>query len=129
MAYIRTKKESIHMLLPSHVYNTDWLWAYRNREIKGCALKMPTYGKWMLFPQVGQVDQVSMAIKRMTEEGLLGYAAKVATMKPSAEAHNEEEKLICVYTYDGDDTQDLLRVLKAIRSSYQERALYKEDIL
>src|SRR5207245_2787774 len=39
------------------------------------------------------------------------------------------ERLICVYTYDSDDMQDLQRIVDTLRSNltYQDRLIYKED--
>lgn len=64
-------------------------------------------GKWMLFPTTKDADDVWFLIAKATAEGKLGSAAKVATDDGS----NTPERLICVYTKDFSDTDDVKRVL------------------
>jgi hypothetical protein len=69
-------------------------------------------GKWMLFPSVDLVDQVWAAVARATSNGDLGISAKVATDDGSGDGR---PRLICVYTYDYEDLQDVKRVLMKLR--------------
>lgn len=76
-------------------------------------------GKWMLFPGVGDVDAMWKEVATATVEGRLGIAAKVA-VKPSPETDVKSEghgkrRLICVYTYDTGDMEDVKRVLGVLK--------------
>jgi Domain of unknown function (DUF1917). len=68
-----------------------------------------TSGKWMLFPSARQVDATWKTVVTALDEGKLGDAAKVATDDGSGRA-----RLICVYTRDFADKDDIKRVLKAL---------------
>ncbi|CAG8373868.1 unnamed protein product [Penicillium salamii] len=66
-----------------------------------------THGKWMLFPTVDQVDECWGTVARAMEEGELGDCAKVAPNDGSGQA-----RLVCVYTADFGDAEDVKRVVK-----------------
>jgi hypothetical protein len=68
-----------------------------------------THGKWMLFPKVDQVDQYWGAVVRAMEKGELGDVAKVAPDDGSG-----QPRLICVYTADFEDVEDVKRVVKKL---------------
>jgi hypothetical protein len=67
-----------------------------------------TGGKWMLFPDVERVDEVWATVVRAMERGELGGAAKVAT---DGGEGSQQGRLICVYTEDFGDVEDVKRVL------------------
>lgn len=80
-------------------------------------------GKWMPFTAVDQVREVWAQIVEATEAGTLGWKAKVATKHEPG-----KEVLICVYTKDYRDTDDLARVLAGLRElGISRRLSYKED--
>lgn len=68
-----------------------------------------TSGKWMLFPSESQVDATWKTVVTALDEGKLGDAAKVATDDGSGQT-----RLICVYTRDFSDKEDVKRVLKTL---------------
>ncbi|KAL2045757.1 hypothetical protein N7G274_002188 [Stereocaulon virgatum] len=68
-----------------------------------------TSGKWMLFPSPQNVNTVWSLIAHATVSGELGFAAKVATDDGSQRA-----RLICIYTADFGDKDDVKRVLERI---------------
>ncbi|KAJ5161109.1 Isopenicillin N synthase [Penicillium capsulatum] len=68
-----------------------------------------TTGKWMLFPAVRNVDSTWKTIAAAVVNGDLGGCAKVATGDGSGQS-----RLICVYTKDFGDKEDVKRVLKAL---------------
>lgn len=98
---------------PSEV--TDVYWIYAKRE-KG---KYPTStqrsGKWLVFVNIDDVDEVWEKIKKATREGQLEGSAKVATAKQNPNATNPNTKVICVYTYDWSDEKDVKRVRDELR--------------
>lgn len=69
-------------------------------------------GKWMLFPEPGDVNEVWGVVARYTARNELGIAAKVAT---KVDDHPEKARLICVYTRDFGDGDDIARVLVRMR--------------
>lgn len=68
-----------------------------------------TSGKWMLFPPADKVDSVWQTVVTALDEGKLGNIAKVATDDGSRQA-----RLICVYTDDFSDAEDVKRVLRGL---------------
>jgi len=65
-----------------------------------------TSGKWMLFPQMSEVDATWRAVVQATVGGRLGPMAKVATA-----GDDPTSRLICVYTKDFNNQRDVRRVL------------------
>ena len=45
-----------------------------------------------------------------TEQGKLGSLAKCATAMPNPNATDPNSKVICVYTYDAEDKDDVIRI-------------------
>ena len=95
-----------------------------------------TNGKWMLFPRESEVDRVWDTVAKAVWEGKLGIAAKVATAKSPDElpvakrddmagpgnaggvgrdARDQGQRLICIYTRNFSDKDDVQRVLRAIK--------------
>lgn len=70
-------------------------------------------GKWMLFPSPSHVDEVWAKVARATVAGELGVAAKVATS--GDDERSEKTRLVCVYTDDFSNKEDVKRVLKKLR--------------
>lgn len=75
---------------------------------KGC-----TAGKWMLFPLPDSVNRIWSIVADGTASGELGMAAKVATDDGRGE---NVARLICIYTEDFSDMDDVKRVLKRLKS-------------
>jgi Domain of unknown function (DUF1917) len=58
---------------------------------------------------------------------MFGSSAKVATMHLNMNARNNDERVICVYSYDSNDKEDLLRILRHLRMiGINSIAFYKE---
>jgi Basophilic leukemia-expressed protein Bles03 len=73
------------------------------------------------------VDATWATITRATKDGLLGDSAKVSTAKPSP-LGKPGRRVICVYTYDGDDEQDIWRVRDALRDlGFADKLYWKAD--
>ncbi|KAH6649651.1 hypothetical protein F5144DRAFT_616753 [Chaetomium tenue] len=78
------------------------------RDLAGaCNIVM---GKWMLFPEPEHVDEIWAKVAMATVNGELGIAAKVATRVEA-----EKARLVCVYTSDFRDKDDVARVLNTMR--------------
>ncbi|KAJ5624142.1 hypothetical protein N7510_000451 [Penicillium lagena] len=68
-------------------------------------------GKWMLFPTVDRVDSVWSTVVQAMEDGRLGDTAKVA---PDDGSGGGQARLICVYTANYEDKEDVKRVLNGL---------------
>lgn len=69
-------------------------------------------GKWMLFPEPGNVNEVWEVVTRATINNELGVAAKVA---PRDGQSPTKARLICIYTRDFLDKEDISRVLHRLK--------------
>ena len=82
---------------PSKATNGYWLFASGK---KGKYPKhTPRSGKWLIFVNAKDIDEVWAKIKKATEEGKLGAEAKVSTPKPKPAdiGYKKDEHVICVY--------------------------------
>jgi hypothetical protein len=123
-----TKQKNTAPPLPTEVDSYFWI---RVERIDTYNYPQPTErsGKWMIYAHVNEVDQVWVTIRDAVVGGLLGSDAKVATMKPNPNAVRPDEKVICIYTYDSEDRDDVLRILTSLREDLGilHKAFYKED--
>lgn len=66
--------------------------------------------------------------KRITEEGRLGDMAKAATMKINPDFPSSKVKVICIYTYDWRDYEDVKRIREELRKiGIARKIAYKAD--
>ncbi|KAL8870015.1 MAG: hypothetical protein Q9174_003841 [Haloplaca sp. 1 TL-2023] len=70
-----------------------------------------TSGKWMLFPYPDDVNACWATVAHATVNRELGIAAKVA---PDAGEGDRGQRLICIYTKDFSDLDDVKRVLERL---------------
>lgn len=68
--------------------------------------------QWMLFVEPTSVNEVWASVAQATARNELGIAAKVA---PREERGSPRERLVCIYTYDFRDKDDIARVLHRLR--------------
>jgi hypothetical protein len=97
-------------LRPSTSY-MDFLWAYAPAGTHPDMTERG--GKWIVFASREHIDEVWEQIKQATKDGRLGPRSKVSTM---LHAHKWPSPMICVYTYDGDDEADVMRVREVLRT-------------
>jgi hypothetical protein len=111
---------------PSEV--TDAYWIHANRKKGKYPEATERSGKWLIFVDPKDVDDIWLEIKKATEEGKLGSSAKVATAKPNPLAGKSRQKVICVYTYDWRDEADVKRVREELRKiGITNKIPYKAD--
>ncbi|KAJ5652043.1 hypothetical protein N7507_009469 [Penicillium longicatenatum] len=67
-----------------------------------------TVGKWMLFPSVGDVDSTWKTLVTALDNGTIHADAKVAA---DDESGSGQSRLICVFTQDFEDKEDVKEVL------------------
>ena len=107
--------------MPSEVTDSAWLHAKRNagtypRSTENC-------GKWLVFVSASKIDEEWGKIKSATEEGRLGSSSKVATA-----ARNSKSKVICIYTYDWTDKEDVMQIRQELRQlGVTSKISYKAD--
>jgi hypothetical protein len=124
---VHTGKKGVQMLKDEELakygekYDGVWSWA-----LAKSGDSTPRTGKWMLWPQGEEAIEVWHVVCELTCSHKLGIQAKM-----SCEAGREllGERLICVYTYDSDDLQDVQRVVDTLRRCIdpKHRLIYKED--
>ncbi len=99
---------------PSRETDSYWLFAIRKQG----KYPRPTErnGKWLIFVPVRRIDAVWEKVKKSTEAGSLGEEAKVSTAKRNPNAVNPAMKVICVYTYDWQNKEDVMRIRAELRT-------------
>lgn len=110
--------------LPTKIHDKPWVSVNLSLKISGGKY----VGKWLVFVPVKVLDETWVTIRNATLSGKLGFAAKSATMRPSLRAVDSNVKVICVYTRDYRDKEDVLRVRKSLRDLGFVKVLsYKTD--
>ncbi|KAI1332191.1 DUF1917-domain-containing protein [Xylariaceae sp. FL0255] len=71
-----------------------------------------TCGKWMIFSEAAQINDIWEVVVKATVDNQLGIAAKVATR---SDTDDRRERLICIYTADFSDKPDVTRVAKSLK--------------
>jgi hypothetical protein len=72
-------------------------------------------GKWLIFLKTELLDEYWNKIRQSLHDSGLGSIAKTATSKPNPNAASSKEKVICVYSYDADDKEDVMRIRQSLR--------------
>src|SRR5215471_3709707 len=96
---------------PSEVTDDYWVWA---GGPPGEPIELDATGKWLVFVRADELDDWWETIAVATRRGELGCQAKAATARENPNAHSNA-KLICVYTRDWRDKDDVCRVLTRLR--------------
>jgi len=108
---------------PSKVIEINFIYALNKNNIQTTKKS----GKWILFfDDNDSLDLSWEKIKKSTENGDLGVYSKVVTNAPGRPYKN---KVICVYTYDYEDKEDIIRVREKLKHlGFKEKISYKKDI-
>ena len=110
-------------LKPSEEYDNCWIHVRAPPEVRE---RGKTYGKWMIFQKVPDIDDTWEEVSRRVESGELGATgAKVATMKedPTVFSQDPNTKVICVYTTEGDMDEVGMRLVHLVKQTIK----YKTD--
>jgi hypothetical protein len=84
-------------------------------------------GKWLIWLRAENIDRYWQAIKEAVEQGRLGGEAKVSTAA-SRQVKQGKPHVICVYTYDHTDREDVMRVRQVLRElGIKREIIYKAD--
>ncbi|KAL2279108.1 hypothetical protein FJTKL_13681 [Diaporthe vaccinii] len=84
-----------------------------------------TEGKWIIWPAPQHCNDVWAKVARATADGELGIAAKI-----SPREEPDRNRLVCVYTRDFNDKDDVARVLNRLKELdlvRQKQICYKTD--
>jgi Domain of unknown function (DUF1917) len=112
---------------PSSFEEQPWIYV-DNPEQVGQEASPALIGKWLLFVDEEDVDAVWAQVASATLSGRLGLTAKVATAWQNPLARSRK-RVICVYTPDFRDHEDVTRVLVALRDlGFKERLSCKTDV-
>ena len=125
-----TKEVFLDSDFPTNITEDYWVYAsLLKQQSHPQKYKLSKSGKWLVFSDMNDHNENWQKIKRATQEGILGVGAKAATAKPNPNAPSENEKVICVYTYNWLDINDVYRVERALRKIGIDLTLfYKIDI-
>jgi uncharacterized protein YprB with RNaseH-like and TPR domain len=131
---VKQKKSNQNIIIekPTEVTNSYWLDAIRNRDISipqteqtDSAYKS---GKWLIFIDKLFINDIWDKIKKATETGKLGLASKVSTALENSHSTNVNEYVICVYTKNWQNIEDIERIEKEIRNiGISSTLFYKTD--
>ena len=124
--------------LPSQVVDNFWIKVHAEEPVQRISTpkdipreglrRIAPGGKWLLFVDRKDVDEVWAKIVPAVKGGRLGHLAKVATACPNSLARKANKHGICVYTADAEDRQDVLRVREELRRlGFVARISYKPD--
>lgn len=109
---------------PSDVSDEFWIYA----DSPTSSPNFERTGKWTVFSNPEVHDANWEKIRGATISGELGYSAKAATAKCNPLQGASRSLLICVYTNDYENFEDLKRVLIALRHlGFMERLSYKSN--
>ena len=72
-------------------------------------------GKWLAFIPISYADSVWKHIDLATKQDKLGYYSKISTPLV-LEKRKKIVCVLCIYTYDCHDAQDVLRVREELRN-------------
>lgn len=115
-------------MIPSEEFERYWIYSI-NESYKFKKSKAERRsGKWLIFDTVKKIDSIWLLIDEQTKNGKLGPSAKVSTSKPNKNATEKTSRVICVFTENYDDKDDLSRIISVLREmGIKNRLLYKLD--
>lgn len=85
-------------------------------------------GKWLIFGEPSWIDAIWIEIRDATRDGLLGGLSKVRTGMANQSRAKLGSSVICVYTYDWRDRDDVMTVREELRRlGITQQIPYKAD--
>lgn len=113
----------MHRLLPSNNVRDPWLFLESRDEIFESS---DISGKWCIFRTTDVVDDAWRAVVQLWKAGRILHA-KVSTVQAVAFG-GYDRHVICVYTRDWQDQEDVQRMRDLLREAgFTERLGYKRD--
>lgn len=113
----------MHSRRPSTNSRHPWLFLVAPGELFESS---DSSGKWCIFRSAAEIDEAWCVVSRLVMDGKL-LAAKVSTAQ-SVVFGGYDRHVICVYTQDWRDEQEVQRVREVLRAAgFNERLQYKRD--
>ena len=85
-------------------------------------------GKWLIFTEKSEIDEVWRKIRDETTAGRLGISARVSTAKENPESR-DERAVIYVNTTDWENEDEVMRIREVLRElGIEQRIGYKRNI-
>ena len=85
-------------------------------------------GKWLIFMEKADIDEIWRKIRDATAAGRLGISARVSTAKENPDSR-DERAVIYVNTADWEDEEDVMRIREVLRElGVEQRIGYKRNI-
>ena len=111
---------------PSEVFDAHWIYMYS--DINNYEIQKGDSGKWLIFEHVSKIDELWAKVREATINGQFGECSKVSTAKPNRNASDSNFKVICIYTADFSNKEDVERIEKSIRGlGIENKLIYKLD--
>lgn len=115
-------------MLPSQESHRFWLYANNPNDRRQIDPNLT--GKLMLFIKKDRLDSQWLIIKEATEKGFLSYSSKCSTAKENPNKIDDVHGLICVYTPDYNNMNEIRVVESNLRKliNYPGTIYYKTDV-
>lgn len=108
--------------MPSQCFTGDWLWSCRTR----ISANPERVGKWLIFCSPDRVDEIWRSVSKSMLDGELAKVAVCA--KASTAGRDSAKHVICVYSQDYANKDDVGRCLAALRRlGIKAHISYKTD--
>jgi hypothetical protein len=105
---------------PTEVVNAFWIAANYSGKMKKATART---GKWLMFVAEKYADNTWENVRNAVEAGSLWKTAKISTA-----LGRERGYVLCVYTYDYEDVDDVMRIRETLRQLGFKRPIsYKTD--
>jgi hypothetical protein len=114
---------------PSETTETYWIHA---KPIRSELIRPAYIGKWLVYAPSSDIDRVWELIRKANDKGFLGIGAKVATAKSNPNSSDPDTKVICVYTGDYENIEDVRLVgleLNKLGFGLDRPIYYKPDTM
>ncbi|WAI00326.1 putative phosphothreonine lyase domain-containing protein [Methanogenium organophilum] len=114
-------------VIPTKTTKIFWILLDAPGYDPGCA-DAEKAGKWLIFLEPDQTDELWKKIRDATAAGELGISAKVSTAKQNPDSR-DERMVIYVFTSDWEDEEDVMRIREMLRNlGVTDRIGYKRNI-
>lgn len=122
------REDDPRRMAPSQNYWGDWLFAQHDPTMPTDGDGDDRAGKWLVFLRRGYVDEVWRAVRDATLQGRLSITAKISTRKNAP--IGEDLHVLCVYTADSNDIDDVMRVREMLRElGFKRKISYKPNAM
>ncbi|CAL8118681.1 unnamed protein product [Orchesella dallaii] len=118
---------------PSEESENEWIYVKNKTPYnsKRSTAEGIVTGKWLIFEPMDKIDETWKEISTAVAKGILGCSAKVSTIADNEVGNpyqDQDDGVICVYTYDHNDEYDVMRVRAALRRmGFTRQLAYKTD--